>query len=173
MLWPNCKMRLNKYILILLAMFLPGCVKSSDKLFWITENSGQKSDFLFLAESGNLPMIGSDSLELFFSRDELNRFEKDSIVFRNYGKIYEGEKFKAYILLMSMETTGRFYTFVIRTYDNEFKLIDIFELATWAESKSQYCFGSINKDLTIERQCNYKGAPDTMQIMENGEIIML
>jgi hypothetical protein len=165
-------MKLNKLILILLTIYLVGCEKPNDKLFWVTENTGQKSDFLLRAESTNVPTLKSDSLKLFFGPDEVTFFSKNSITFKNYGKIYEGQEFKAYVLLMKMETVRKLYVFVIQTYDKDFKPIDQFELAAWDESEKQYCFGSINTDLIIERKCNYKKDPEIFQITANGKIVM-
>jgi hypothetical protein len=166
------KMKLNKLSLILLMICFLGCNQTNEKLFWVSDNSGQRSDFLFLTESTNVPIIKGDSLKLFLKPEEVNSIDAHSTTFKNYGKIYEGEKFSVYVLLLSMETAGRFYCFLIRTYDNDLKIIDDFELAAWAESEKQYCFGSINKDLVIERKCNYKQTSDIMQITEEGKIVM-
>ncbi len=165
-------MKLNKLILILLTICFLGCEEKSDKLFWVSDNSGQQSDFLFLAESTNVSPINGDSLKFLLTPEEVNSIARDSTTFKNYGKIYEGEKFRVHILLLSMKTVGRFYCFIIRTYDNNYKIIDDYELAAWTESEKQYCFGSINKDLIIERKCNYKDTPDIMQITDEGKIIM-
>jgi len=148
------------------------CKDTNNKLFWISENSGQSSDFLFLAESTNVPIIKGDSLNLFLKPEEIQATLTDSITFKNYGKIYEGEKFSVHVLLLTKEAVGRFYCFVIRTYDNNFKIIDNFELGAWDEREKQYCFGSISKDLVIERKCTYRGMPDIMQITDEGQIVM-
>lgn len=165
-------MRLNKLSLILLTTCVLSCKETNKKLFLISENSGQKSDFLFLAESTNVPIIMGDSLNLLLKPEEVKAMATDSVTFKNYGRIYEGEKFRVHVLLLTMETVGRFYCFVIRTYDNDFKIIDDFELAAWDESEKQYCFGSINEDLAIERKCNYKETSDIMQITDEGQIVM-
>jgi hypothetical protein len=165
-------MILNKLILILLTIYLVACEKASDKLFLVTENTGQRSDLLFLAESTNVPTLKNDSLKRYFRPDELEFFIQNSITFKNYGKIHETHEFKAYVLLMKMETIGRFYAFVIQTYDNDFKQIDQFELAAWDEREKQFCYGSINKDLIIERKCNYKKDREIFQITDNGKIVM-
>jgi hypothetical protein len=165
-------MKLNKLPLILLTVCFLSCKETDDKLFWISENDGQKSDFLFLAESTNVPILKGDSLKIFLTPEEVKSTTTDSTTFKHFGKIFDGQKFKVHVLLLSMETVGRFYCFVIRTYDNEYKIIDDFELAAWAESEKQYCFGSINKDLIIERKCNYKATSDIMQITDEGKIVM-
>ena len=165
-------MKLNKLPLILLITCFLGCNETGDKLFWISDNDGQRSNFLFLAESTNIPILKGDSLKLFLTPEEVKSTAIDSTTFKDFGKIYDGQKFKVHILLLSMETVGRFYCFIIRTYDNEYKIIDDYELAAWTESEKQYCFGSINKDLVIERKCNYKETSDLMQITDEGKIIM-
>jgi hypothetical protein len=165
-------MKLDKLLLFLLTICILGCKDSNERLFWIEDNSGQRSDFLYMAESTNVPIITGDSLKLFLKPKEINAIETYSLTFKNFGKIYEGEKFRVHVLLMEMQTIGRFYCFLIRTYDNNFKVIDDFELAAWAESEKQFCFGSINRDLVIERKCNYKTTSDVMQITEEGKIVM-
>jgi len=166
------QVKLPRLVPILLTIFLLGCRETEEKLFWVSNNVGQESDFLFLAESANVPTIKGDSLNLFLRPEEVKAITTDSISFKNYGKIYEGGKFRIHVLLTSMKTVGRFYCFLIRTYDNDFKIIDDFELATWDESEKQYCFGSINKDLVIERKCNYQASSEIMQITNEGKIIM-
>jgi hypothetical protein len=160
-------------ILGILHFSVASCKKANDKLFWVTQNSGQTSDFLFLAESTNIPTLKDDSLKLFFSQEEIKAISENSISCKNFGKIYDGPKFKAYVLLMIMKTVGRDYVFVIQTCDSNFKKIDKFELAYWDEMEKQYCFGSINKDLIIERACNFQKESETMQIASDGKIIVL
>lgn len=163
--------RLIKLLLTLLTIYLPGCEKTDDKLFWINENTEHRSDFLFMAESTNVERLKGDSLKLFFG-DQLKTIDTTSATFKNFGKIYQGEKFSVFILLQIIEAIGRNYVFIIHTYDRDFRIIDTFELAIWDESEKQYCFGSIDKDLIIERKCNYKKSTDIMQITSEGEIIM-
>jgi hypothetical protein len=172
MLWAIADMRLNKLSLTLLFFCFLGCQEADKKLFWISENTGQRSDFLYMAESTNVPKIEGDSLKLFLTPNEIASVATDSTTFKNFGKSYVGNIFRVHVILLSMETVGRFYCFLIRTYDKDFRVIDDFELAAWAESEKQFCFGSINRDLIIERKCNYKEASDLMQITDDGKIVM-
>jgi len=165
-------MRYYKLLLIPLTFFLFSCEKTTDKLFWILEDNQQTNDFLFLTESTNVETLTTDSLKLFLNDDELKVFDSTSTTFKNFGQIHQGQKFKVFILLRSIDTFGRDYTFLIRTYDKDWKLIGDFELGTWDEREKRYCFGSINKDLIIERKCKDKGTSDKMQITDEGKIIM-
>ena len=76
------------------------------------------------------------------------------------------------MLLRSIETYGRDYVFIIRTFDNDWKVIDDFELGTWDERKKKFCVGSINRALIIERKCKDKETSDIMQITDDGRIIV-
>jgi hypothetical protein len=158
-------------MILLFCCFL-GCKDTDKKLFWISENTGQRNDFLYMAESTNVPVIEGDSLKLFLTPSEIESIVTDSTTFKNFGKIYEGNEFRVHVLLLSMETVGRFYCFLVRTYDKEFKIIDDCELAAWTEAEKQFCFGSINSDLIIERKCNYKETSDIMRITDQGKIVM-
>ncbi|GHN02432.1 hypothetical protein WSM22_39210 [Cytophagales bacterium WSM2-2] len=112
-----------------------------------------------------------DSLKLFLQADEFEKFDSASTSFKNFGRIYKGDRFKVFVLLRSIETDGRNYVFLIRTFDNNWKVIDDFELGTWDERKKKFCVGSVNRELTIERKCQDKEASDIMQITEDGRIM--
>lgn len=114
---------------MIIYLCLLGCKKTDEKLFWITENTEHRSDFLFMAESTNVPVIKGDSLKLLLKQEEIEAIATDSITFKHFGKIYRGNEFSAHVLLLSMKTIGRFYCFIIRTYDKDFRIIDDFELA--------------------------------------------
>ena len=171
-LWVIAKMTLDKLTLTLLFICFLGRKKTDDRLFWVSDNDGQRSDFLFLAESTNVPILKGDSSRLLLTPEEQKATATGSTTFKDFGKIYEGQKFKVHVLLLSIEAVGRLYCFIIRTYDNENKIIESYELAAWDESEKQYCFGSITKDLIIERKCNYTGISEIMQITNEGKIIM-
>lgn len=165
-------MRFDKLIWIPLAFLLLNCERTKDKLFWIEQATQHKNDFLFLAESTNVEKLKADSLTLFLRKDELAIYDSGTTNYKNFGQIYKGDKFKVFVLLRSIDTHGRDYTFLIRTFDNDWKLIDDFELGNWDETKKKYCIGSITKDLIIERKCDDKTTSDIMQITDEGKIVM-
>ena len=165
-------MRFDKLTLTLLIICFLGCKETDDRLFWVSDNDGQRSDFLFMAESTNVPILKGDSLRLFLTPEEQKATATGSTTFKDFGKIYECQKFKVHVLLLSIEAVGRLYCFMIRTYDNENKIIESYELAAWDEGEKQYCFGSITKDLIIERKCNFTETSEIMQITNEGKIIM-
>lgn len=159
--------------------------RNDKKIFWIAENTNQKNDFLYMVESTNVLPIPVDSIRQFLSWAEIeetrmleSNIYKDtilpkSVIFKNYGEIYRSDKFKAFVLLrIDNELELRDYKFIIRTYSMDWKIIDSFELAIWNENAKQFCFGSINKNLIIERKCQASETSDIMQIIENGEIVM-
>lgn len=80
-----------------------------------------------MAESTNVPEIKSDSLMFYLTKEEFLSAEK--LTFKNFGKIHSDEQFEVHILLKQGSDTGRDYIFIIRTFDNEFKTIDSYELA--------------------------------------------
>jgi hypothetical protein len=164
-------MRFDKLIWIPLTLHLLNCGGTENKLFWIDKGEQHENDFLFLAESTNIEKLKADSLNLFLSKDELANYDSGT-TYKNFGQIYKGDKFKVFVLLRSIDTQGRDYTFLIRTFDNDWKLIDDFALGTWDETKGKYCIGSINKDLIIERRCEDKGISDIIQITDEGKIVM-
>jgi hypothetical protein len=151
---------------------LLSCEKTNDKLFWISETTNDSNDFLFLTESTNVKALNGDSLNLFLQADEFAQFDSASTNYKNFGQIYKGDRFKVFVLLRSIETYGRDYVFIIRTFDNDWKVIDDFELGTWDERKKKFCVGSINRALIIERKCKDKETSDIMQITDDGRIIV-
>jgi len=165
-------MRYYKLILILLTVNLLSCEKATDKLFWISETTPERNDFLFLTESTNVERLKDDSLKLFLSNDEFVQFDSASISYKNFGQIYKTDKFRVFVLLRSNETGRRNYLFLLRTFSNDWKIIDDFELGILDEMRKKYCFGSINTDLIVERKCEDKETSDIMQITEEGKIIM-
>ena len=167
------KMKYHKPILILLAVFFSACDKPVKKLFWVEENTPERSDFIFLTESTNVAPLKGDSLKLFLRPYELEQFDSASTTYKNFGQIYHADKFSVFVLLRSIDTHGRDYHFSIRTFNNDRKVIDDFELGIWNETEHTYCFGSIDENLIIERTCDKKGTPDIVQITGEGKIMAL
>jgi hypothetical protein len=169
-------MRFSKLILILLTVNLLSCEKRKEKLFWISgttnKSRDQLHDLLFMTESTNVEILKVDSLKLFLRAEEFAVLDSASTRFKNFGQIYEGDKFRVFVLMRSIDTYGRNYSFIIRTFDKDWKVIDDFILATWDEREKVLCFGSIDKDLIIERRCDSKETLDIMQITNEGRIIM-
>jgi hypothetical protein len=116
--------------------------------------------------------LQTDSLKLFLTQSEFESIATPPTTYKNFGQISKQDNFKAFVILQEIDTVGRNYNFFIRTYDNTFKIIDSFKLGTWDENKRIFCYGSINKDLIIERKCDGKETRDIMQITKQGQIIM-
>lgn len=165
-------MRYYRLVLLLVIVnFQMSCEKTEDKLFWISETSNQRNDFLFMTESTNVATLMGDSLKLFLRPDEFIKIDTASTTYKNFGQIYEGDKFRVFVFLRSMDEMGRNYVFFIRTFDSDWKVVDDFELAIWNEEKKHYCYGSISANLIIERKCEGKDASEIMQITDDGKIV--
>lgn len=158
-------------ILSFCIILLTACETGNKNIFWISESHGQENDFLFMAESTNVPEIKSDSLIYYLTKEEF--FSAEKLTFKNFGKIYSDNEFDAYVLLKegSDSDTGRDYTFIIRTFNKKNQLIDSYELAKWIDSENLYCYGSVDKDLIIKRTCQNGNEKDIKQIVNDGRII--
>jgi hypothetical protein len=159
-------------LIALLMISLLGCEENKALLFYISEPTKERNDFLFMTESTNVASLKDDSLKLFLRVEEYVRFDSTSTSYKNFGKIYTGEKFRVFVLLKSIDTLDRNYTFLIRTFDNHWTVIDDFELATYDQEKSKFCFGSIDNNLIIERRCGGNQPSETMQITNEGKVIL-
>ena len=156
-------------ILSFCIILLTACETGDKNIFWISEPAGQENDFLFMAESTNVPEIKPDSLIYYLTKEEIVSAEK--LTFKNFGKIHSEKEFDVYVLLKEGSDTGRDYTFIIRTFDNDFKIIDSYELASWIDSENLRCYGSIDENLIIKRDCENGGNKDVMQIVNDGRIV--
>src|SRR5258706_15210414 len=105
-------MKYHKLLLIFLTIYFSACNRPAKKLFWISENTAQRSDFLFLTESTNVAPLKGDSLKLFLRADEFEQFDSASATFKNFGQIYKSDKFSVCVLLHSIDTYGRDYHFI-------------------------------------------------------------
>ena len=122
-----------------------------------------------MAESTNVPSISSDSIHFFLSKEEI--FTTGRWTFKNFGRLQKNDKYSLHVLLrIRSDTTGRDYAFLLRTYSNDYKVIDTYEMATWNEIRKQYCFGSINENLVIEKSCNEQSEFDIRHILDDGRI---
>lgn len=173
------------FLIFIAFFFLIGCSQTDKKIFWISENTNQQSDFLYMVESTNVLPIPADSVKQFLNWEEIeetrmleSNIYKDTVlpspvVYKSYGEIYRSDKFKTFVLLrIDNESELRDYKFIIRTYSLDWKIIDSFELAVWNESEKQFCFGSINKNLIITKKCKDSELSDIMQIVEDGRIVL-
>tara|TARA_R110002126_G_scaffold100532_1_gene232107 strand:+ start:2589 stop:3092 length:504 start_codon:yes stop_codon:yes gene_type:complete len=158
-------MRYPIKILFLILTF-GSCSTSEKKLFWISEPSNHRNDFLYMVESTNILPI-TDSLSYYLTTAEFVQAEK--VVYKSFGKIYQNENFKTNVILRIGSKTGRDYEFIIRTFNKNGGIIDSYELAKWIEQDKEFCFGSINEQLIINRNC--EGEKDIMQITNNGKIV--
>ncbi len=148
-------------------MILSCCNNSENILYKISQPTEHRNDILFMAESTSVPKISRDSLLYFITDEEL--FAAEKFTYKNFGKIYENEKFRVNVILKRGSAPGRDFEFYFRTYSIDSKIIDSYEFASWVESEKKYCHGSINEELTILIDCN--GEKDVRQISNNGRII--
>ena len=177
---------MKNLITILLLLATTACNSQSTKLFQVDKDNKNDCGFLYFVESRNVRPISADSIRFFLNWDEKasTKLLESKVypsgtnlptptVFKNYGKLYSSKKFNAYILLkICNDSLGRDYKFIIRTYTPDWEIIDSYVLAVWNEHKKEFYFGSINKNLIIERKREKSKVTDIMQIMKNGKIIM-
>lgn len=158
----------------------------TNKLFQVDKDNKQNHGFLNLVEAQKVRPIPADSVRLFLNWSEIESTKlleskvypsgsklPTPTIFKNYGKLYSSKKFKVYILLnLGNDSLGRDYKFIIRTYTHDWKIIDSYVLAVWKEHTKEFTFGSISKNLIIERKREKSKVPDIMQITKNGKIII-
>ncbi len=119
-----------------------------------------------MAESTNISPI-KDSLNYYLTTAEFVQAEK--VIYKNFGEIYRNENFRTNMILRIGSKSGRDYKFIIRTFKKDGRIIDSYELAKWIEQDKEFCFGSINEQLIINRNC--EAEKDVMQIANDGRII--
>lgn len=177
---------MRNIITTLMLLVMTACNSQSTKLFQVDKDNKNDCGFLYFVESRNVRPISADSIRFFLNWDEKasTKLLESKVypsgtnlptptVFKNYGKLYSSKKFNAYILLkICNDSLGRDYKFIIRTYTPDWEIIDSYVLAVWNEHKKEFYFGSINKNLIIERKREKSKVTDIMQIMKNGKIIM-
>ena len=156
-------------IIFLISFF--GCTKNDNRLFWVDDLNGENNGFMFLAESTNIKNIEKDSLKYYLTNEEI-AFNNTN--FKVFQTIHKSDKFVAKILLNSKQNNlGRNYTFEIRTYSKNHRLIDKIEFACWNENEKIFCFGSIFDDLKISKTCDENNSAFSYQINNAGSIIQL
>jgi hypothetical protein len=149
---------------LLLIFMTIGC-SDKDKLFSVST----ESELLRAVQSVNGMLLESDSLPLYLTPHEL-RVLDSTTTFRNVGKIHRGTKFNVVLLLQTIDD-GRGYEFLIRTYAKDGTFIDTYELGIWDAKEKYFCYGSVAKDLTIEKKCDDDALMDQMKISEDGRIV--
>jgi len=177
---------MKKIGLLILTLPLLSCNSDSDKLFLINENSKHHSDFLFMTESTNVLPISADSVKLFLNWNEIdetkylesNIYPSDTIlpkpvVYKDFGEIYKSDNFKLHVILREGNNTiGRDYTFILRTFSLDWKIIESYELASWIDSENRHCYGSVDRKLIVQRTCEDGKTKDIRQIGNNGRILV-
>lgn len=158
----------TKFTLYSLLLILCQCESSPQKLFWIDPPKGERNDFLFMAESTNVAKLPTDSLEYYLTSKEI--IERDSFIFKKFGKIYENELFSLQILLKTKEDSARDYTFVLRTLHPQGGIIDSYDLAIWRYEEQQFCYGYVTEQLEVIRTCE-NNTKTHLQILPNGKIV--
>lgn len=163
---------------------MSSCNSESDKLFWINDNTNQKSDLLYMAESTNVLPISTDSIKFYLKNSEIveTRLLESNIsitdgtettkppVFKNFGKLHQSDKFNLFVIFRDgMNIKGRDYQFILRTYDNNHKIIDSYIIAKWNKGKDEYCFGELKKNLDIIKECDKGRSIEKYRILESGK----
>jgi len=176
-----------KYLLFSsLMLFVFSCQSGPAPLFYINDNNAYESDFLFMAESANVPPIAPDSAALLLYPKEVvesgywnskteslgDTVLSGPVVYKDYGEIYRSEEFTMRVLFRDgNDSLGRDYTFKLRTYSRSGHIIDSYDLAVWNEREREFCFGSINEDLMIEKRCKDVENSERMQVLFDGRFV--
>ena len=109
--------------IIILISFLISCQSKTDKIFQINKNTENNSDFLFMAESTNVPPILADSVRKFLNWEEINEtkylesqvYTNDTVlpqpvIYKNFGELFKSDKFKLFVIFRNAnDTLGRDY----------------------------------------------------------------
>ena len=138
-------------------------IEKTEHLFYILEPTNQRDDLLFMVESTNVPEIGIDSASDYLTEKELSL--DSNTIFKHFGRIYENNNFDLDILLRIKKVGNRNYVFILRTFDNERKIIDSFPLAMRIDEENKYCYGSINHELVIKQK--YQGKKEFIMMVVN------
>jgi hypothetical protein len=149
-----------------IAFFVTSC-KDDDKLFSVST----ESELLRLVESTNIAPLTPDSLQLYLTSFELHILDTAKTRFKRVATIIEKPTFKAIVLLQTSEAAGRSYEFLIRTYTNDWTFIDSYQIGIWNEKEKYFCYGSVAKDLTIEKKCVDDELQDRLKIQDDGRIV--
>lgn len=168
---------MKKYLFLLL--LLSACSSKPDLLFFIEENKGHRSNFLFMAESTSVAKITGDSLQKYLTPQEIAATKPPlasgdtSIfhqpVFKHFSEIYRTPKYSLQVIFRDgNDSFGRDYQFLLRTYQPDWEIIDTHELAVWNKRKERYCFGAIDENLKILKYCDPRAEKEVFQLLENG-----
>ena len=172
---------------ITLLIILFSCQQKPKKIFWIDKNVNNKSDLLFIAESTNVKTIEPDSIRIYLEKDEVietrilesNLYFGDTILpktpeFKNFGEIYKNERFTLNVIFRDgNDSLGRDYKFILRTYQDDMKIIDSYVLANWIKRDEEYCFGSIDENLIIKKFCEGSPNVEKHRLSKSGEFIRI
>ena len=140
-----------------------------------------------MAESTNVKTIEPDSIRMYLERNEIietrilesNLYFGDTILpktpeFKNYGEIYKNDIFTLNVILRNgNDSTGRDYKFILRTYQEDMEIIDSYVLASWLKRDEEYCFGSIDENLIIEKNCEGSKNVEKHMLSKRGEFIRI
>lgn len=162
-------MKLQLCYLVLCLLMLVGCDQQAQKLFWIDPPDQETNDFIYMVESVNVSPIDIDSMGYYLTAKEMSA--SPTWTYKDYGLIHSTDNYDVRILLKIKEAHGRHYHFILRTYSKSFQIIDSHEMASWVEEEGFYCYGSIDKELIIKRNC--RNETEVHQITEEGKIVVL
>jgi hypothetical protein len=159
-------MKSLKIAMAALAFLAVGC-KDDDKLFSVAT----ETELLSLVQSTNVAPLTSDSLKLYLTSFELRILDTATTTFKRVVKIMKKQNFKVLVLLQTSEAAGRSYEFLVRTYKDDWAFIDSYQLGIWNEKEKYFCYGSVGKDLTIEKKCVDDQLQERLKIDDDGRIV--
>jgi hypothetical protein len=136
-----------------------------------------------MVESTNIAQTKADSLRLFLTKDEFYAtklgeseiFPEEThlpkpVSFKKIQSLKTNGNYRALVLLRIGDEANRNYRFLVRTYSMEWDIIDSYEFAVWNQNKSEFCYGSIDAKIIIEKICDGSSTTEIARINERGEI---
>ncbi len=132
-----------------------------------------------MAESTNIESIELNDLSKLLTNDEilesgfyltLDTTFTPTPIFKDFGELLQTEKYNLRIIFRNgNDTSGRDYKFILRTYNEDFTIIDSYVLSSWIRRDNEYCFGQIDKNLRIEKTCSEGGKVEKYRLAESGK----
>ena len=152
-------------------VFLAAC-QTEKPIFHIYGPDGHRNDFLYMAESTNVPPVARKAMMAFLSPAEI--VESEEIVYKHFGMIHQAAQFNLRVFLKIGNRWDRDYQFLLRTYTREGKFIDSFVLAEWVTETKSYCFGELYLDMVIHQSCEEgQSFRPVARIQEDGRFVRI
>ena len=158
-------MKIKPFLIAIGLIAIASC-SNNKPLFEVTvlDSEGSKVQFV-----PNMPFeIIKDSSYYFYSKEDYLKVMSADISKGN--QIYKSDKFEMRVILRNYtKLDGNTFEFILRTFSNDFKIIDSYIMAS--TTKNLNCDGVINGNLEITTTCA-DGSTTTATVDEYGKFIV-